>query len=101
RAGRGAAVRVEFAGSTGAAYRNREPGQHHFIPHSRARPDYPAVAIRTRRDKGNMPVAEKPAETGSNQNCGGSNAEGSLRFARPPSLEGTQPHARRYRKSHG
>jgi len=33
------------------------PHQHHQQPDSEARPDYPALAVWPRRDKGNVPVA--------------------------------------------
>jgi len=67
RTGRGAGVRQNAPGRAYPPYRAGEPGQHHFQPDSQARPDHPAVAIRARRGQGYLPVAQEPAEAGSDQ----------------------------------
>jgi hypothetical protein len=64
------------------AYRAGEPGKHHQQPDSQARSDHPALAIRARRDQGDVPLAEEPAEAHADERSRG--REGKV-WKMPPS----------------
>ncbi len=65
------------------------------------KPTHSAVAIRARRDQGDVLVAEKPAATGTERDRERARGAGASGTTGRGSVEGAQPHATRHRRCDG
>src|SRR5690349_7971110 len=101
RAGRSSDVCSLAHGCADRAHLHREPDQHHFIAHPQAGSDHPAVAIRTRRNQGDLPLAQEPAKAGADKCRRGTCAARASRIAWPRPMERTQPHITGHRRCDG
>ena len=96
RASRSLGVRASFIGRADSETRAGKPDKRDFVAHSQTRPNHPAVAVRPRGNKGDLPVAEKSTEADADKHCRWPNATGASRRPITRPLEGTLTDIARY-----
>src|SRR5262252_970060 len=92
RAGRGPRLRPPADGRPCAAQGRREPHQCHLVEDPQAGPDHPAMAVRSWRDQGHLPVAGEPAASRTDGCRRRPSSARALRFAITGQMEGTFAH---------